>query len=59
MTILMRRFTIVCLTFAVFALGLTMVVNSQARRVQLSQTGHFGLNAPCPQPLGLHCSIRN
>jgi len=53
MTILLRRFTIICLTFVIFALVMVMAVNNQARRPGATQ---FGLNAPCPQPAGLRCS---
>ena len=53
MTTLLRRFTIICLTFAVFALAMVMAVNSQSHRPARSQ---FGLNAPCPQPAGIHCT---
>ena len=52
MTILMRRFAIVCLTFAIFAISLSMAVNSHPRR-----TANLGLGAPCPQPAGIHCSV--
>ncbi len=52
MTILARRFTIICLFMGLFAMGLTMVVQQGERR---SQTGAIGLSAPCPQPPGLHC----
>jgi hypothetical protein len=52
MTILARRFTIICLIMSLFAAGLTMAVENGARR---NQIGAIGLNAPCPQPSGLHC----
>jgi hypothetical protein len=52
MTILARRFTIICLFMGLFAVGLTMVVQQGERR---SQTGAIGLTAPCPQPPGLQC----
>lgn len=52
MTIIARRFTIICLVMGVFAAGLTMVVQNSERR---SQIGAIGLSAPCPQPAGTHC----
>lgn len=52
MTILMRRFAIICLTFAVFAITMSMMVNTQSRR-----TAELGLGAPCPQPTGVHCTL--
>lgn len=54
MTILARRFTIICLAMGVFAAGLTMVVQSSDRR---GPTHMIGLGAPCPQPAGIHCRI--
>jgi hypothetical protein len=56
MTILLRRFTILCLTFVVFALVMVMTINNTARRTGLVP---FGLDAPCPQPSGIHCRARN
>lgn len=55
MTILLRRFTIICLTFLVFALVMIMVVNNAARRPGSSQ---LRLDAPCLQPAGIHCSAK-
>lgn len=52
MTILARRFTILCLAMSVFAVGLTMVVQKSDRR---SPVNAIGLNAPCPEPAGIHC----
>ena len=52
MTILIRRFAIVCLTFTIFALALSMTVNSHPRRI-----ANLGLGAPCPQPAGSHCTV--
>ena len=52
MSILARRFTIICLIMSLFAVGLTVVVESSTRR---SQLGAIGLSAPCPQPSGVHC----
>ncbi|MBX9456241.1 MAG: hypothetical protein KL863_09590 [Rhizobium sp.] len=52
MTILARRFTILCLGMGVFAAGLAMVVQHSERRHPVSA---IGLNAPCPQPGGIHC----
>jgi hypothetical protein len=56
MTILLRRFTIICLTFLVFALAMVMIVNNHARR---PTNGQFALGAPCPQPAGIHCTSSN
>ena len=56
MTILIRRFSIICLTFTVFALVMVMAVNSSARHPAF---GGVGLGAPCPQPLDIHCAVRN
>lgn len=52
MTIMARRFTILCLFMSVFAAGLTMVVQHADRRDPLNT---IGLAAPCPQPSGIHC----
>lgn len=52
MTILARRFTIICLAMSVFAAGLTMIVQHSDRR---SPFNTIGLSAPCPQPSGIHC----
>ena len=52
MTIMARRFTILCLAMSVFAVGLTMVVQHSERRGPFST---IGLAAPCPQPSGVHC----
>ena len=52
MTILARRFTIICLVMGLFAMGLTMVVQQGARQ---SHAGIIGLSAPCPQPAGIVC----
>ena len=52
MTIMARRFTILCLTMSVFAVGLTMVVQHSERRGPFKA---IGLSAPCPQPSGLFC----
>ncbi|MGV3550214.1 hypothetical protein [Rhizobium sp.] len=54
MTILARRFTILCLAMSVFAVGLTMVVQNSDRR---SPARTIGLGAPCPQPSGVYCRI--
>ena len=54
MTILARRFTILCLATVVFAAGLTMVVQHSDRRGSLNA---IGLGAPCPQPAGIHCRV--
>lgn len=52
MTILARRFTIVCLAMSIFAIGLTMVIQKSDRRGPINA---IGLSAPCPQPPGIHC----
>lgn len=52
MTVIARRFTIICLIMSLFAVGLTMAVENSARR---NTIGAIGLNAPCPQPSGIHC----
>ena len=52
MTIIARRFTIICLIMSLFAVGLTMAVENSARRNNIGVTG---LSAPCPQPSGMHC----
>lgn len=52
MTVLARRFTILCLAMSVFAVGLTMVVQKSDCR---SPVNAIGLSAPCPQPTGIHC----
>ena len=52
MTILARRFTIICLAMGVFAAGLTMVVQHSDRR---NPVNAIGLSAPCPQPAGIYC----
>lgn len=52
MTILARRFTILCLAMAVFAVGLTMVVQHSDRR---GPANAIGFNVSCPQTAGIHC----
>jgi hypothetical protein len=52
MTIMARRFTILCLTMSMFAVGLSMVMQHSARRGSFHT---IGLSAPCPQPTGIHC----
>ena len=52
MSILARRFTILCLAVGVFAVGLTMVVQKADRR---SPVNAIGLSAPCPEPAGISC----
>lgn len=56
MATMLRRFAIICLTFAIFAIAMTMAVNSQSHRQSFSG---LGLNAPCPHPLGLQCKTRS
>jgi hypothetical protein len=52
MTILARRFAIICLAMAVFATGLTMVVQHSDRRGTANATG---FTVSCPQAAGVHC----
>ena len=52
MTILARRFTILCLAIGVFAAGLAMVVEHSDRR---GPANTLGLNVSCPQTMGVHC----
>lgn len=52
MTILARRFAIICLMSGIFAVTLLMAVESGSRRGQLTS---FDLGAPCPQSAGLSC----
>lgn len=52
MTVIARRFTILCLIMSLFAVGLSVAVESSTRR---SHIGAAGLAAPCPQPSGVHC----
>ncbi|UVC10399.1 hypothetical protein IHQ71_07280 [Rhizobium sp. TH2] len=52
MTIIARRFTIICLIMSLFAVGLTAAVESSGKR---NHVGVIGLSAPCPQPSGIHC----
>jgi hypothetical protein len=52
MTIIARRFTIICLIMSLFAVGLSVAVESSTRRGYVSA---IGLNAPCPQPSGIRC----
>jgi hypothetical protein len=55
MTILLRRFSILCLSFMLFAIGLLMLVEGHSRQPHI---GQIGLDAPCPQPQGIHCKAR-
>jgi hypothetical protein len=52
MTILARRFTILCLGMAVFAVGLTMVIQHSDRRAPLNS---IGLSATCSPAGSFHC----
>jgi hypothetical protein len=52
MSILARRFTILCLAMAVFAAGLAVVVQRVERR---SPHKLIGFSALCIQPAALHC----
>jgi hypothetical protein len=54
-TILVRRFAILCLSFALFAIGFWMIVDSHERPAHI---GQFNLDAPCPQPQGVACKAR-
>ena len=54
-TTLARRFAIICLTFALFAIGLLTIVENHARQPHI---GQFDLRAPCPQPQGIQCRTR-
>lgn len=54
MTILARRFTILCLAMGAFAAGLTMVVQHSDRRGPVNA---IGLGTPCPQPTGIYCRV--
>jgi hypothetical protein len=53
-TILARRFLIICLTFALFAVGLWMIVDGHQRSARI---GDFGLSACTQQGLSCHASI--
>lgn len=55
MTIMMRRFTIICLSAALFAIGLLTIVESHDRPAHV---GQFDLGAPCPQPQGTQCRTK-
>ncbi|WP_170976345.1 hypothetical protein [Rhizobium sp. FKL33] len=52
--IMMRRFAIICLGAALFALGLQIVVEHHSRAPHLAQ---FGGHA-CSNPLNPSCGIR-
>ncbi len=54
-TIMARRFAIICLTFALFAIGLWTLVENSKRPAHI---GQFDLAAPCPQPAGTGCKAR-
>ena len=54
MTILARRFSILCLAMVLFAVGLTIVVDNSQRR---SPFKAISLSAPCSQTSGLHCRV--
>ena len=54
MTILARRFTIICLVMSIFAVGFTMVVEYSDRRTPRNA---IGLGAPCTQTLAIDCRI--
>ena len=46
MTILARRFVVICLIFSIFAVALTMIVEAGGRRGQL-QIGGLHTTPPC------------
>lgn len=52
MTILARRFAVICLAMGVFAAGLTMVVQHSDRR---GTANAIGFKVSCPQAAGIHC----
>lgn len=54
MTIMMRRFTIICLSAALFAVGLLTIVERSDRP---ARGNPFGVEAPCPQPDGSQCRM--
>ncbi|SMD11278.1 hypothetical protein [Rhizobium sp. RU36D] len=54
MDTLMRRFTIICLTMAIFALGLSALV---AQNDRSPKRVHFGTAAPCLHPASPHCVV--
>jgi hypothetical protein len=54
-SIMLRRFAILCLSFALFAVGFWLIVDSHQRPTHI---GQFELGAPCPQPQGILCKTR-
>ena len=52
MSILARRFTILCFAMAAFAVGLAMVVQHVERR---SPQNVLGFNTSCVQTAAIHC----
>ena len=52
MTTMMRRFTIICLSAALFAVGLLTIVERYERPVRGIS---FSADRPCPQPDGSQC----
>lgn len=54
-SIMLRRFAILCLSFALFAVGFWLIVDSHQR---LTHIGQFELGAPCPQPQVILCKTR-
>jgi hypothetical protein len=54
-TIMLRRFAILCLSFALFAVGFWLIVDNHRRPARI---GQFNLAAPCPQPDGFQCRAR-
>lgn len=52
---LTRRFAIICLSAALFAVGLLTIVQSHARPAHF---GQYDLTAPCPQPQGVQCKAK-
>lgn len=54
-TILIRRFAILCLSFALFAVGFWLIVDSHQRPERI---GQFNLGAPCMQIQDMQCKAR-
>jgi hypothetical protein len=54
-TIMLRRFAILCLTFALFAVGLWLIVDGHKRP---QHVGQFDLGALCLQPQDILCKTR-
>jgi hypothetical protein len=52
MTTMMRRFTIICLSAALFAVGLLTIVDRYERPLRGMS---YGVDRPCPQLDGSQC----